>query len=1575
MRDSQAPPQYSGFEIAIVGMAGRFPGARNLDEFWHNLCHGVESITFFTDAELTSVGIDPDTIRAPQYVKARGIIADAESFDAAFFGYTPREAELMDPQQRVFLECAWEALEHAGYDAATYHGALGVYAGLSMNTYMLHNLYAHSDLIDLIGDYQTIIGNDKDFLTTRVSYKLNLHGPGVVVQTACSTSLVAVHLACQALLSGDCDMALSGGVCIKVPQTSGRWYQEEGIVSPDGHCRAFDARAQGIVSGNGVGIVVLKRLTDALAHGDFIHAVIKGTAINNDGASKVGYTAPSVDGQAEVISRALAMAEVSPDTIGYIEAHGTGTALGDPIEIAGLTQAFRTGTERQGFCALGSVKTNIGHLDVAAGIAGLLKTVLALKHKELPPSLHCEQPNPTIDFASSPFYVNTTLAAWPAHGMPRRAGVSSFGIGGTNAHAILEEAPPQDASGPSRPWQLLVLSAQTRTALETATANLVAHMQQQPHTSLADTAYVLQVGRRGLKHRRMVVCQDRQGAISTLLQHDTKRVLSGEATARSLVFMFPGQGAQYVHMGRDLYQTEPTFRQHIDRCAALLQPHLGVDLRQWLYPGQDHDDAATQQLVQTAMAQPALFAVEYALAQLWMQWGLRPHAMIGHSIGEYVAACLAGVFTLEDGLALVAERGRLMQSLPGGAMLAVPLPARDLEPHLDEALSLAAVNGPSLCVVSGPTEAVQRLHTRLAGQDISSRLLHTSHAFHSAMVDPILAPFTTYVSRVPLNPPQIPFLSSVSGTWITAAEATDARYWAHHCRHTVAFSAGIQTLLKDTDGVLLEVGPGNTLSTFARQHLTEGERRVVVSSLRHPHDDHSDVAFLLRTLGQLWLAGLQVDWPALYGHEQRRRLPLPTYPFERTRYWIEPPQKTHDAGGPQRAPGKKPDIADWFYTPSWKRSSAPVGVLAAQLAEHKNRWLVFTDGHALGTQLSARLEQGGQEVYTVTAAERFAALDSHTYAINPGASEDYTALIAALYEAGKVPHIVVHLWGIGQGEATLLTFERLEKAQDLGFYSLCYLAQALAKQQVTNVSIAVVSNHMQEVTGNELLCPEKATVLGPVKLIPQEYPNLHCRSLDVVYAPPGSGNDPGLIEQILMECLTPSAEAIVAYRGKHRWVPTVEPIRLHRQANGSPQLRQGGVYLITGGLGGIGLALAEYLAQKVQPKLILTGLQAFPLRHEWGQWLAAHTDDDDISRKIRHVQALEGLGAEVLAASADVANVRHMQEIIRQAEARFGQINGVIHCAGMPDHAGVIERRSWQETERVLAPKVRGTLVLDHVLQSSTLDFFILCSSLGSVLYKSKFGEVGYCAANDFLDAFAAYKTTRDGTCTIAINWTDWQEAGMAVRARQARARAHDITDTRAALFDALFLSQRYGLSTAEGKEVFERILANPLPQVMVSPQDLNALVSRHKALTIAELLATVQMADLPRATHARPDLRQAYDAPRNALEQTIADIWQELFGIVQVGIHDDFFELGGHSLLATQLLNRLSQDYSGSKMSLRTVFDHPTVAGLAQAIMPDSLQLDGQEKDVSAPELDTLLTEIEHMSDEEIEPFLQSES
>lgn len=1489
--------------IAVIGMAGRFPGANNIDQFWQNLCNGVESIAFFTDEELVASGTESALLSDPNYVKAGAVLENIEMFDAGFFGFPPREAEVMDPQHRLFLECAWEALENAGYDPEADKGVTGVYAGGNLSSYLLNNLIVNRDLIKSLGVELTTISNDKDYIPTRVSYKLNLHGPSLNISTACSTSLVAVHLGCRGLLSYECDLALAGGITIQVPQ-AGYFYQQGGITSPDGHCRAFDAKAKGTTFGNGVGIVVLKRLEDALADGDCIHAVIKGSAVNNDGSLKVGYTAPSVDGQAEVIAESQALAGFSPETISYIETHGTGTALGDPIEIRALETVFRASTQKQGFCGIGSVKTNVGHLNSAAGVTSLIKTVLALKHKQIPPSLHFEIPNPQIDFANSPFYVNTELREWKTNGTPRRAGVSSFGIGGTNAHVVLEEAPTVEPSGKSRPWQVLLISAKTSSALDKATLNLAEHLEQHRDFNLADVAYTLSLGRRTFKHRRLLVCQDTDQARHALSTLEPKRVLTRTPApgGRSVVFMFSGQGAQYVTMAQELYQSEPTFQHQIDICCELLKPHLGLDLRLVLYPNQEQLAEASEQLQQTVITQPALFVIEYALAQLWMEWGVRPIAMIGHSIGEYVAATLAGVLSLADALALVAARGKLIQELPSGSMLAVPLPATEVQPLLGKTLSLAAINGPSSCVVSGVTEAVEALEKDPALQGVACRRLRTSHACHSQMMEPILATFTQRVQQVSLNPPQIPIISTVTGTWITA-EAMTPSYWAAHLRQTVRFEAGLQELLKEPSQILLEIGPGRTLTTLAKQHPDLKSEQMVLASIRHPQEAGSDVEFLSKALGQLWLAGVEVNWSGFYCHERRHHLPLPTYPFERQRYWIEPAQPGENSHVTS-APGKKPDIADWFYIPLWKQSVPPVLLKQEELSSQKTCTLVFIDECGLGSNLVNRLEQAGRDVISVKVGAEFTQLSQSLYTLNPGRSTDYDALIQELLAQQKLPERIVHLWSVTPTQAAELAGVG---PQDTGFYSLLFLAQALGKNLSQALQITVVSSNMHSVTGEEM-SPEKATLLGPVKVIPQEYPNIDCRSIDVVL--PRSGSWQQDTDQLLTELRTATSEQVIAYRGNHRWQQAFEPVRVDASLEQTPRLTERGVYLITGGLGGIGLVLAEHLAKTVQAKLILIGRSPFPAREEWQHWLTTHEETDDISRKIGKVRELEALGAEVLVVSADVANLAQMQAVVAQAQERFGRLNGVIHAAGIVGGTSfsTIAQIDRIECEQQFQSKLYGLLVLEKVLQGKQLDFCLLLSSLSSVL--GGLGYVAYAAANLFMDRFVYDRNQNSLLRWLSVNWDSW-------RVDQGKK-------------DKYFGSiAEFLIEPDEGVKAFQRILAcRNFNQVVVSTGDLHTRIKQWIQPEDLDDGTTAKKSSL----HPRPDLQSAYGAPRNGTERKLADIWQTLLGIEQVGIHDNFFELGGDSLLAIQVISRVHKTLH-IELSINSIFEDPTVAGLSQQI------------------------------------------
>jgi acyl transferase domain-containing protein/acyl carrier protein len=1359
-------PGYDGSEIAVVGMSGRFPGAPDLDAFWRNLAGGVESITRFSADELRRAGEDEGRLADPNYVPARPILDDVERFDAAFFGFSPREAEVLDPQLRLFLECAFSALEHAGHDPERLPGRASVFAGASFSNYLVHNLYKNRPVMEAFGDLQATIFNVQDSLVTMAGYKLNLKGACCAVQTFCSTSLVGVHLACQNLLNYESDLALAGGVTVYVPQRSGYLYEEGSIVSRDGHCRAFDARADGTVFGSGVGVVALRRLKDALGDGDTVHAVIRGSAINNDGALKVSYAAPGVVGQTEVVVEAMSAADVDPGTIGYVEAHGTATRLGDPAEVSALTKAFRTRTDRKGFCALGSVKTNIGHLDAAAGVAGLIKVVLSLRHGRIPPSLHFETANPAIDFAASPFYVNTGLRDWPRLGAPRRAGVSAFGVGGTNAHVIVEEAPQSERGASPRSPQILVLSAKTPGALEAATLRLAAHLEAKGELPVADVAWTLQVGRGVFAHRRFVVASSLAGA-ATLL----RRAREGGLTRLSvvvdrknppIVLWLQGEGAVRAGSWRALYEEEPVFREDFLR-SVYAAGRPGEAMEAALYPVPGTPPAASGVVLEEAVQPLAAFALQHALVQLLRSLGLRFEAVVGEGVGAFVAACLEQTIGFERAARLAARRGR-------------------------------------------------------------------PDAF-------------------PAEPP------------FEAREADEA----------------LRALPADPGRLRLQVGVGS----IGIEPLAVG-------------DGPPGRAELLECLGQLWLRGVDVDWRVLHASERRQRVPLPTYPFDRERFWVEPVEE----------PGKtaERETADWMYRPSWKLAlPAREGA-----APPSGSWLVFGYPHGVAAPIADRLRASGAEVVTVTPGRHFARDAEAGYTLDPREARHYASLWEDLRARGKQPDRVLHLWSMEALEPTAPERERFERASDLGFYSLLHLAAARPEGPL---AVTVVSTGLHEVIGGERLAPEKAPLIALCRVLGQEDDEVRCVSIDV--EPPEGGEDT-LTAGLLAELGLAEPEPVVALRRGRRWVQEFERLPRSAYQGIPPRLRDGGVYLITGGLGGVGYVLGAALAHGAHAKLVVTGRSGLlPARDRWSEWTDTHDAADQTAVRIRKVQVLEALGAEVLVLQADSASAADMGAAVRAARERFGALHGVIHAAGelSADTFRPVRDLDRDACERQFAPKVHGLFALAEALRGEAPDVVLLTSSLSSVL-----GGVGYGAyagANAFMDAFAARQNQGGGQVWVSVDWDQW-DLGDRTGSGAARLAVQDGTALRA----------------EEGMVVFGAILRlRGLDRVVVSTAPLAARLERWVQGSSAPAESPAKGAARP-----RPALGCAYVAPGSGTERVLSVMWQELLGIEGIGIHDNFFDLGGHSLFAARVLSRVRGAF-GVSLPLEAVFDAPTVAGLAERV------------------------------------------
>jgi phthiocerol/phenolphthiocerol synthesis type-I polyketide synthase E len=1470
--------------IAIIGMAGRFPGADDIAAFWSLLREGREGITRFTEAELRDAGVPDSLLRLPNYVRAAPVIADHDGFDAGFFGYSAREAALLDPQHRVFLESCWAALEDAGHDCRRPAGRIGVYAGCNMSTYLLENVELDGDVSTLVRRLEILTANDKDYLATRVSYKLGLTGPSLNVATACSTSLVAVILACQHLAEQQCDIALAGGAALTVPHRVGYLHEDSnGALSSDGHCRAFDTRADGCVFGSGVGVVVLRRLADALAAGDHVHAVIRGSALNNDGAAKVGFMAPGVDGQAEAIAESQGIAGFDPATVGLVETHGTGTALGDAIEIAALKRAFGYGL-RRGACALGAVKTNIGHLVAASGVTGLIKATLAVEHGEIPATLHFTRPNPALGLEDSPFVVPDRLSPWPAGTTQRRAGVSAFGVGGTNAHVCLEQAPPRPGRRPAAVGpELLVLSACTPAALDNLSTALAARIGQGT-APLSDIAFTLQTGRAQMAQRRCLVAEDAAEA-TTRLATGGPRVFTGEAPARErpVVFMFGGAGTARPAAIGEIYQSEPAFRAAFDRCAAILCPEIGADIAALVQPGSDWQPERSG----GAVGLPLLVSLEVALAALWRSWGVVPAAAIGYSTGEYLAAYQAGVFDLETLLSLTALRGRLLDRIAPGGMILVQLGEAELAPMLPEGAVVAGANTPRQSLVSGPLPALDALQDTLRRAQVACLRSPVAGAAHSPLVEPVLDRFRAAVAACVLHAPRFPWVSTLTGTWITDDQATSPDFWATHLRGTVRFSAAVAALLEPPGRAFLEIGPGDQLCAMLRGQPGFAQGGVALASMTGRRV--SGAAAVLETLGRLWTAGVAVDWSGLARPKKPLRVKLPTYPFERVRHWVEKsarravPVGLTDAG------------TGCLYHPRWREARLPD---AAPL--QPGHTLILGGAPWLAETLRTRFTAAGQAV-TLMREDAAGAVrqEGGTWHADPENRTHQTRLLAGLAAEGRFPDRIIAAWP---------TDPCGPEGDHASLAKLLALLGALAQHEAASpLRLAVLAPGALDLLLDGSADPGRAMLAPVLKVVPRELPLVSAQLIDLPTGPPLGAP---LADRLVAELGAPVREALVAYRGPARFVEDFAPAPA---APGPVPYRAGGAYLITGGLGGIGAALAVDLARRFQAKLLLVGRTELPPPDTWESWLRAHAAEESVAQRLLRLRRIREAGGTVETAAADVADRDAIARLLRAFRARHGRLDGVFHFAGAieRDKFALLADTTPETLAGNLRAKVDGTLVLAELLRPDPPDFCLLASSLAAVF--GGLGNAAYAAANQFLDAFARRERALTGAVWTSVNWTYWLREGSDA---EAVSGAHRRT------IEGMFRDRV--VTTTEGLALIEHVLSRPEePQWTVSREP--------PALRLALQIGPGVEERRPGGA-ARPALSTPYVAPQTGQERAIATVWEEVLGCAPIGLHDSFFELGGDSLTAVRLAQKL-RDGLGLQIQLRRMVEDPTIAGIIESI------------------------------------------
>ncbi|WP_306352314.1 non-ribosomal peptide synthetase/type I polyketide synthase [Flavobacterium sp. '19STA2R22 D10 B1'] len=1459
-------------DIAIIGMSIKTPGARTISEYWNLLEKGQEPSYRFTEEELLASGVSRSLINNKNYVRSGFYLKDRNFFDASFFGYMPSEAQLLDPQTRLLHEVVWSALEDSGYNPLNYRGLIGLYAGNKANLgWQAYNLLAENS--GKIDGYTASYLQDKDFANSLIAYKLNLKGAVNTVNTACSTSLVAIHHAAKSLLSGENDLAVAGGVSLQIGRKEGYIYQEGMISSPDGHTRSFDVLASGTVESEGAGVVVLKKLDKAIADGDNILAILKGSAINNDGNRKVGYTAPSVDGQIEVIKKAQQFSQVDPRTISYIETHGTATKLGDVIEFEALRQVF--GNTGDKYCGLGSVKSNIGHLDTAAGVAGLIKTVLCLQHQKLAPSLHFNTPNPELRYENSNLYINDTLSPWiSSYDGPRRAGVSSFGIGGTNAHIILEEYSIQDEVLKTDKPQIFTLSAKTATALERSIVELQSFLQEKESVNLSNAAWTLQSGRTTFKHRMSFTASDRATAIERLEQGSYFRNQIHGDVKKKVVFMFSGQGSQYVNMGKDLYASQEVFRETLDECFSIAEQISGNRYKEILFS----EDANL--IHETQNTQPILFVFEYALAKQLMHYGIQPDMMIGHSIGEYVAACLSGVFSLEDAIKIVIKRGSMIQSLPSGSMIGVGLRPEIANKYTTEAISIATINSKERCTFSGTDEAIAALCEQLTEDGISYQSLQTSHAFHSSMMRPIEEEFTNFMETITIHTPKIPYISNVSGKSITIEDLNQKSYWSDHIRKTVRFEEGLENIVSQDHVVLIEVGPGSTLYNFARSYARQSETIRACNVVRHPKEEENDTSYFLNGIGKLWTFGVPIPWNEFHGNTPRHKISMPTYAFEPVVYSVaENLNELLSQDIFSREIRKNSEISQWFYQPTWKRDNR---VTICEQVNKEDWYIVFLNDNSFSRLLINELAKTTTNIITVYAGNEFVKVSDTSYEIDLGNSADYQRIFDGLSSNTIHPKHIIQLLNIN---SVRQENDRLEKQQ--GFYSLLYIAKALTGIK-ERVNVSVVTQELHKVFGNEDSPALVSLIEGILPVISQENPELQTRNIDVRVSEANTDT----VLQLVREIQDVTPDRFVAHRLENRWVKVYDRIDVSNNIPvTSSKIKNKGVYLITGALGELGFVLAEYLLEKYDASLILTG-RTF-----------VSEKDQDLT-KYNRLQLLLEKG-NVAYFKANASDKSGMLTALSQGTAIFGEIQGIFHTAGVitgPSIRRGIHLLKEEESEIQFEAKVKGVEVLMDLFKDQPLDFCVFTSSLATVIGGKEFAA--YAAANAYMDYVANAQCIKN---SISIN------------------------------FDGLSFNgetEELVLDPSELIEVIEHSLSRlSASQLVISVGDLEKRIQRWVApATAKKEIMEKELLKVTTHTIDRSSLSTPFARPETETENKLYNLFEEFFEIKGIGIDDDFFEMGGDSLKAMTISNSIHKIFN-VELNLKDFFMNSTIRNLSKEI------------------------------------------